>query len=250
MIRKWLAVLWLAIASTSAAAADRIERVEPASWWVGMKDDRLQLLVHGDRVAELQPKLSYPGVTLVSAERVENPNYLFVNLRIAPETRPGTFRIDFRKGRSKAASRSYVLNARAPGSADRASFGPQDTIYLITPDRFANGDPSNDTVQGLPDGRNRTQPLGRHGGWQGEPDRHRLLPGGPAFRQQREFSPARHRRSPARRRHDHGHGPEPLRLAALVDARPAEPRLVQQRQPVRRDDARARDPAGHPRRGR
>jgi len=164
MIRKWLAVLWLAIASTSAAAADRIERVEPASWWVGMKDDRLQLLVHGDRVAELQPRLSYPGVTLVSAERVENPNYLFVNLRIAPETRPGTFRIDFRKGRSKAASRTYVLNARAPGSADRASFGPQDTIYLITPDRFANGDPSNDTVKGIPDGLNRTQPLGRHGG--------------------------------------------------------------------------------------
>ena len=164
MIRKWLAVVWLAIASTSAAAADRIERVEPASWWVGMQDDRLQLLVHGDRVAELEPKLSYPGVTLVSAERVENPNYLFVNLRIAPETRPGTFRIDFRKGRSKAASRTYVLNARTPGSADRASFGPQDTIYLITPDRFANGDPSNDTVKGIPDGLNRTEPLGRHGG--------------------------------------------------------------------------------------
>ena len=52
MIRKWLAVVWLAIASTSAAAADRIERVEPASWWVGMQDDRLQLLVHGDRVAQ------------------------------------------------------------------------------------------------------------------------------------------------------------------------------------------------------
>ena len=79
---------------------------------------------------------------------------------------------------------------------------------------------------------------------------HRLLQGGPAFRHQREFSPARRRRSPARRRHDHGHGPEPLRLAALVDAGPAEPRLVQQRQPVRRDDARARDPAGHPRRSR
>ena len=52
VIRKCLAVLWFALASTSAAAADRIERVEPASWWVGMKDDRLQLLVHGDRVAQ------------------------------------------------------------------------------------------------------------------------------------------------------------------------------------------------------
>jgi glycosidase len=164
MLRKWLAVLWLAIASTSAAAADRIERVEPASWWVGMKDDRLQLLVHGDRVADLTPRLTYPGVSITGVERVENPNYLFVNLRIAPETKPGSFRIDFLKGRAKAGSRSYVLNAREQGSAERKSFGPQDTIYLITPDRFANGDLSNDTVKGLPDGLDRSKPLGRHGG--------------------------------------------------------------------------------------
>jgi glycosidase len=164
MLRKWLAVLWLAIASTSAAAADRIERVEPASWWVGMKDDRLQLLVHGDRVADLAPRLTYPGVSITGVERVENPNYLFVNLRIAPETKPGSFRIDFLKGRAKAGSRSYVLNAREQGSAERKSFGPQDTIYLITPDRFANGDLSNDTVKGLPDGLDRSKPLGRHGG--------------------------------------------------------------------------------------
>jgi len=50
MLRKWLAVLVLSLAAATAVAADRIERVEPSSWWVGMKDDRLQLLVHGDRV--------------------------------------------------------------------------------------------------------------------------------------------------------------------------------------------------------
>jgi len=164
MLRKWLAVLVLALAATTAVAADRIERVEPASWWVGMKDDTLQLLVHGERVADLAPRLTYPGVAILGVERVENPNYLFVNLRIAPETKPGSFRIDFLKGRSKAASRTYVLNAREPGSAERVGFGPQDTIYLITPDRFANGDPSNDTVKGMPDGLDRSQPLGRHGG--------------------------------------------------------------------------------------
>ncbi|MGB7904268.1 MAG: glycoside hydrolase family 13 protein [Steroidobacteraceae bacterium] len=164
MPRKWLAVLVLALAATTAVAADRIERVEPSSWWVGMKDDRLQLLVHGDRVADLAPRLSYPGVAITGVDRIENPNYLFVNLRIAPETKPGSFRIDFLKGRFRAASRTYVLNAREPGSADRVGFGPQDTIYLVTPDRFANGDPSNDTVKGMPDGLDRSQPLGRHGG--------------------------------------------------------------------------------------
>jgi neopullulanase len=164
MLRKWLAVLVLALAATTAVAADRIERVEPSSWWVGMKDDRLQLLVHGDRVADLAPRLSYPGVAITGVDRIENPNYLFVNLRIAPEAKPGSFRIDFLKGRSKAASRTYVLNAREPGSADRVGFGPQDTIYLVTPDRFANGDPSNDTVKGMLDGLDRSRPLGRHGG--------------------------------------------------------------------------------------
>ena len=164
MIRKWLSVLGLVLASTVANAADRIERIEPASWWVGMKDDRLQLLVHGTRVGELTPEVNHAGVTLTGVERVDNPNYLFVNLRIAPDTVPGAMRIDFRKGRSKVASRSYELQARAPGSATRAGFGPRDVVYLITPDRFANGDPSNDTVSGLPDGLQRSKPLGRHGG--------------------------------------------------------------------------------------
>lgn len=164
MTRKWLAALGLALMASVSIAADRIERIEPASWWVGMKDDRLQLLVHGKQVGELTPEIKYPGVTLTGVDRVENPNYLFVNLRIAPDTVPGTLRIDFRKGRSKVASRAYELQARAPGSATRAGFGPRDVIYLITPDRFANGDPANDTVKGMPDGLARSQPLGRHGG--------------------------------------------------------------------------------------
>jgi glycosidase len=164
MLRKIIAVVGLVLFAAAGLAADRIERIEPASWWVGMKDDRLQLLVHGTRVADLQPALEHPGVSLESVERVENPNYLFLNLRISPTTLPGSFRIDFRKGRKSVASRSYTLNAREPGSAARQGFGPQDTIYLITPDRFANADPGNDTVKGLPDSLNRAAPLGRHGG--------------------------------------------------------------------------------------
>lgn len=164
MIRKWLALLGLALASTISVAADRIERVEPPSWWVGMKDDRLQLLVYGQRVAELQPEITHPGVTITGTERVENPDYLFVNLRIAPETVPGPVQIVFRKGKTKVASRTYVLNAREPGSATRAGFGPRDVIYLAMPDRFANADPTNDSVAGMHDKLDRAKSLGRHGG--------------------------------------------------------------------------------------
>ncbi|MBK6350881.1 MAG: glycoside hydrolase family 13 protein [Proteobacteria bacterium] len=164
MIRKWVAVLWLAVVAMPALAADPIERVEPASWWVGMKDDRLQLLVHGTRIADLEPAVQYTGVVLDSVERVANPNYLFVNLQISPATRPGSFHISFRKGGKTVASHRYTLNAREPDSAVRQGFGPQDVIYLITPDRFANGNPGNDYVKGMPDPLNRAAPLGRHGG--------------------------------------------------------------------------------------
>lgn len=164
MIRQWLAVLVLGLCAAPAVAADRIDRIEPQSWWVGMKHDRLQLMVHGERIAELEPSLQYAGVSIEGIERVANPNYLFVNLRIAPETQPGTFAIDFRKGRSRLASRRYALAAREPGSARRAGFGPQDAIYLVMPDRFANGDSANDTVKGLRDGLDRRAPFGRHGG--------------------------------------------------------------------------------------
>jgi glycosidase len=164
MTRHWLTALVLGLFAAHAIAADRVERIEPLSWWVGMKHDRLQLMVHGDRIAELEPSLQYAGVAIENVERVASPNYLFVNLRIAPDTKPGRFAIDFLQGRRKAASRTYVLNAREPGSAQRAGFGPQDVIYLVMPDRFANGDPSNDTIKGLRDGLDRAEPFGRHGG--------------------------------------------------------------------------------------
>ena len=164
MSRRWLAALLLGLIATQSVAADRIERIEPGSWWVGMKDDRLQLMAHGDRIADLEPSIQYPGVAITGVERVANPNYLFLNLKIAPDTQPGMARIEFRRGRSVVAKYEYPLQQREPGSAQRKGFGPQDVIYLVMPDRFANGDPANDTVKGLKDGLNRGVALGRHGG--------------------------------------------------------------------------------------
>ena len=69
MFKKWLAALLVGLFALQAPAAERIERVEPSSWWVGMKDPRLQLLVHGPKVAELEPAIDYAGVAIKSVER-------------------------------------------------------------------------------------------------------------------------------------------------------------------------------------
>jgi glycosidase len=146
------------------ADASRIEHLEPPWWWTGMASGRLELMVHGDRVGELDPAVDYPGVTVAAVHRTDNPNYLFIELELSDEVTPGRFEIDFRqRGRSEF-RHHYELRARAPASADRRGFDGSDVIYLITPDRFANGDSSNDRVEGLADGLDRAAPYGRHGG--------------------------------------------------------------------------------------
>jgi hypothetical protein len=126
--RRWLAALLCAVVWNPAQGASRIDRVEPGSWWIGMKDERLQLLVHGDEIGGLDVAIRHAGVTLASVERVENPNYLFVNLRIAPDAKPGTFSIELRDRNRRVATYPYALNAREPGSAERRGFGPGDVI--------------------------------------------------------------------------------------------------------------------------
>ncbi|WP_379093421.1 cyclomaltodextrinase N-terminal domain-containing protein [Pedobacter sp. UC225_65] len=70
-----------------------IERIEPLNWWVGFKDTSLQLLIHGDKVADKKVSLNYAGVKLISTQKVDNPNYLFVNLQISAATKPGKFNL-------------------------------------------------------------------------------------------------------------------------------------------------------------
>jgi hypothetical protein len=147
-----------------AAQAQAVDRIEPPFWWVGMKHRPLQLMVHGERIAELQPRVRAPGVKLLGSRSAGNPNYLFIDLEIAPSARPGTVTIEFLRGRVRVLSQAYELRARAPGSATRQGFGPADAIYLVVPDRFANGDTANDNIAGYDDPVDRANKGGRHGG--------------------------------------------------------------------------------------
>jgi glycosidase len=141
----------------------RIDHMEPPFWWAGMQHKKVQLMVHGKQIGELAPMLAYPGVRIDSVTRVANKNYLFIDLVIGDDAAPGKFDITFRNG-GKSIKYAYQLMAREKGSAQRMGYNSSDAIYQIMPDRFANGDPANDTVKGMADKADRSNGGGRHGG--------------------------------------------------------------------------------------
>ena len=144
--------------------AQSLERVEPPFWWTGMKNTSLQLMLYGHNLQSLQFEIDYEGVFLDRVIGVENENYVFLDLEISSNAKPGVFDIIIKKENQKIITYPYNLMERKLGSSGRQGFNNSDVIYLITPDRFANGDPSNDNAEGYSDKMNRSAPYGRHGG--------------------------------------------------------------------------------------
>ena len=143
--------------------AYEIEHLEPPFWWTGMESEKLQLMVHGRNISFLQPQIDYEGVEILRVNRMSNNNYLFIDLSLKDAV-AGSFDIQFiRLGKVEAEYR-YVLHERDSNSKYRSGFGPEDVIYLITPDRYANGDKKNDDVSGLKEKSRREDKDGRHGG--------------------------------------------------------------------------------------
>ncbi|MBN1926808.1 MAG: glycoside hydrolase family 13 protein [Prolixibacteraceae bacterium] len=141
-----------------------ITRIDPPNWWAGFNNNELQLMVYGEGISGLKPVVEYEGVVIHSVTRPQSNNYLFVNLVIADDVEPGTFSIYFKDGEKTIDVHQYELKQRTENSAYRESFDNSDVLYLLFPDRFANGDPSNDSVEGLTDKDDRDDPFGRHGG--------------------------------------------------------------------------------------
>lgn len=155
------AVLALSIAS-AAFSQKMLEKVEPAFWWKGMKNPELQILVYGKGVANNEVTLS-DGIQIKNIQKVENPNYLFITVDTNEISVP-KFTINIKNGKKNIGSYSYELKQRNSGSAERSSFTSKDVMYLIMPDRFANGDEKNDSRPDLTEKTDRNLPNGRHGG--------------------------------------------------------------------------------------
>jgi glycosidase len=150
-------------ASVEDATAQQVTRVEPLSWWTDMKTP-LQLMVQGSGISAYDVAIEGgKGVSLTKVSKAESPNYLFADVEIAPNAEPGTYYIVFTKD-GESFKYPYEIAAREKGSAERRSFTTADMIYLIMPDRFANGDESNDSVECMADKLARERKTGRHGG--------------------------------------------------------------------------------------
>lgn len=141
-----------------------LKKLEPANWWVGMKVPTLQLMAYGSHISETHVSINYPGVEIQKITKVNNPNYLFIDLFIEPGTQPGTVPISFYLGKKLIKKVDFPLLERKANSPNRIGFNASDAIYLIMPDRFANGNPANDDQPGMLEKANRKAPYGRHGG--------------------------------------------------------------------------------------
>ncbi|RYY11101.1 MAG: alpha-amylase, partial [Chitinophagaceae bacterium] len=168
----WLLCLTVSLTFSAFAQAENI-KVYPTHWWTGMKWNKLQVMVHSESDVNVWAdksvvSINYPGVKLVKVNKPENRKYAFLDLEIAPTARPGIIKIDFNFiDKKEKFTINYELKARAPGNGKDYALGvtSKDLVYLIMPDRFSNGDYSNDKVPGMRDqSLKRDTVYMRHGG--------------------------------------------------------------------------------------
>jgi glycosidase len=139
----------------------QLERLEPPNWWADMNLTSVQLLCYGENISDYE--VSSRDITIVNVERTENPNYLFVNVNFEGLS-AGEYSFKFKKKGSKSFTKAFALKERDANSKERESFNSSDLVYLIMPDRFANGDKSNDSMPSVTEKVNRAEQGGRHGG--------------------------------------------------------------------------------------
>ena len=156
----------MSAAKKTTASSNRpvINRIEPTDWFVGMKNPTLQLMVYGQGIRDAQDVTTdYPGVTIDSLVRLDSPNYLLIYLNLR-DAQPGTMTLKFTANRKKLTAQ-YQLKQREMSGDKRIGFSNADVLYMLMPDRFAQGQGHNPQVKGMRTYKeDRTQPSLRHGG--------------------------------------------------------------------------------------
>ncbi|MBQ5924055.1 MAG: glycoside hydrolase family 13 protein [Alistipes sp.] len=166
MRRLFSVVMLLAVAMSATAAKPKFEikHVEPLSWWVGMTTP-LQIMVNGEGVSAYDVTIlpEKQGVEVTKVHKADSPNYIFVDVAIAKDAKADVYRLCFSDGKRKY-EYEYVIAERRADSKYRESFTNADLVYLIMPDRFANGNPENDFTDDTAEKAQRSHPGRRHGG--------------------------------------------------------------------------------------
>ncbi|WP_321479653.1 glycoside hydrolase family 13 protein [uncultured Bacteroides sp.] len=163
-MKKTLFLLIAILLSASMHATINVNRIDPPCWFTGMNNPELQLMVYGPEIGNASVSVDYPGVALSSTVKLESNNYLLVYLTLSKEVKPGKMMLTFTEGRKKVI-KEYELKPRKMKGSERKGFDASDVLYLLMPDRFANGNPDNDQLKGMaPYKVDRKDPNARHGG--------------------------------------------------------------------------------------
>jgi neopullulanase len=150
--------------SATATTAEFKPSIAPHSWWVGFKNSDVELMIHDKSIGEHTVRIAHKGLKIKSIHRPENKNYLFVTLTISPKAAIGNVKIMLEKGSDKRSFDWQIMN-RTNSPSRNQGLATSDFVYLIMPDRFANGDPTNDDVEGMNQrGIDRRKMFFRHGG--------------------------------------------------------------------------------------
>ncbi len=144
--------------------APNVTRIDPTNWFADMQDPTLQLMVYGKDIKFADVSTDYPNVKIDSLVRLDSPNYLLIYLNLKG-VKPGEITLTFSNKNGKKTIKKYQLKAREMAGSDRKGFDISDVLYMLMPDRFANGNPKNDIIKGMEDQLcNRNEPSLRHGG--------------------------------------------------------------------------------------
>ena len=144
--------------------APNVTRIDPTNWFADMQDPTLQLMVYGKDIKFADVSTDYPNVKIDSLVRLDSPNYLLIYLNLKG-AKPGEIALTFSNKNGKKTIKKYQLKAREMAGSDRKGFDISDVLYMLMPDRFANGNPKNDIIKGMEDQLcNRNEPSLRHGG--------------------------------------------------------------------------------------
>ena len=168
MKRILLLIAFVAPMMTMSAAKTTkvtVDRIDPTDWFVGMKNPQVQLMVYGKGIRNVQEVTTdYPGVAIDSLVRLDSPNYLLVYMNLK-NAKPGTMTLSFKVEKGKPVKVDYLLKAREMEGSQRKGFDISDVLYLLMPDRFAQGSHHNPQIKGMQTYReDRTAPSLRHGG--------------------------------------------------------------------------------------
>ena len=176
MLKSKLILFLLAIFVFNYGQEIKVNKIEPPNWWVGMKYNKIQLMVYGENLKGVNAKFENEKIKVLKVHEIDNPTYAFIDIEIPSTPKGGEYRLTLSKNNNDV-SVDYPIFNRQLGNNQFKGFSNEDIMYLLMPDRFANGDPSNDKVEGYYDSMDTIYTQKRHGGdlqW-GQPLKFRRL---------------------------------------------------------------------------